>query len=421
MSGLIYRLSFFLLLVFSPSVAFGSHCLVTQISVIPGPWDNAFSKTSLTLQTQDLYGEPCHLTQTLRFSITKSASGEFTTQSGGNLQYFVSSGSANRNFYYSNHPENFSLDIEAGYGNSTDWEPTFSFTYKNIAEGSAVESSATFNSTTTEESVFVTDSSKTDDGSAHHHASPITYATNSIQQIGAGRNRISVSGSPIEFLAEGDFSRSARLMVQWNFGDGSQGFGSSVVHTYEYPGDYLVVLNATSQNNQAVSKTKVKVIEPDFKISLADDKRIELVNLSPYELNLYGRAIVVGDSYFVFPKDTIASPGSSISFPSGVTRLKASGVESVLVVVLGQVESPDIPNKVLEAKLNRISEIKKEIVKLQEEYSKFCYTTCVKNDITKKEESIVLQTSNDYVAAPASSKSKGGFWFDIKKFLFRNE
>lgn len=79
--------------------------------------------------------------------------------------------------------------------------------------------------------------SSTSSGSVSTHYSSTPLSSRALEtslKISAGRERLGSVGSPLEFKVEG-VSGAARD-VRWNFGDGSEGYGETVVHTYEFPG-----------------------------------------------------------------------------------------------------------------------------------------------------------------------------------------
>jgi hypothetical protein len=105
---------------------------------------------------------------------------------------------------------------------------------------------------------------------------------------------------------------------------------------YKYPGEYAVVLNAKSGNNFAISRFKVKVLEP--KITLMDnDGYVEVVNESLYEVNLFNWKITRKDKAFVFQPDTIILPKSKILIDHTLFKMRGEQEEGlVLKNFLGQ-------------------------------------------------------------------------------------
>ena len=203
--------------------------------------------------------------------------------------------------------------------------------------------------------------------SAHYSAIPTsTNFPSRTLGLGAGRERIGVVGSPMEFKAETSLDDGKYTTFIWNFGDGSQGGGNILSHNYEYPGDYTVILNASFKEGNAISRINVKIIDPGLSITFANQERIEVRNNSPYEVNLFGRALVSGEKFFVFLKDTIIQGGQSLSFGSNITGLTPQGLYDAYIAVLGNKEHSQFRSAIEEQKLKQISYIKNQISILQQ-------------------------------------------------------
>ncbi|MEM4935277.1 MAG: PKD domain-containing protein, partial [Thermoplasmata archaeon] len=68
---------------------------------------------------------------------------------------------------------------------------------------------------------------------------PTTHPTVSV----TASTQLTSVNTPITFSAILSSSVSGVTNVFWNFGDGTVGTGSTVTHTYNAPGNYLVFLN----------------------------------------------------------------------------------------------------------------------------------------------------------------------------------
>jgi len=177
-----------------------------------------------------------------------------------------------------------------------------------------------------------------------HYGSAGLSAVESISkfQIGAGRERLGMVGTPIEFRPEMKYSYSGNMTFKWSFGDGVIGYGQVLSHSYAYPGDYVVVLNVTSPGGQAVTRTNVKIVPADIYISLASPERVEIFNDAKNEVNLFGRALSSQGKSFIFPEDTIIKAGQKISFAGSVTGLHPFNESGVSIDIVG-----DTMNKAL--------------------------------------------------------------------------
>ncbi len=240
-------------------------------------------------------------------------------------------------------------------------------------------------------------------------------------EASAGRDRTGTVGSPLEFKAEVSVAYNRNASFRWNFGDGSEGAGEVLGHTYEYPGEYLVVLNAMLPEGQAVSRVNVKIEEPKLVITLATPERIELKNNSKYETSLFGRVLAVGSHAFAFPQDTIIKAGQSVSFSSKITGLNPNGVNEVGIVVVGSTEQSKLAAKIEEKKSEKIAYLQNQIALLQKQMATI---SIPKPDLAveppSEEVNIEEPTSVEEINSQAATVKDG--WFAmIKRFFLRTK
>ncbi|MDB5253936.1 MAG: Lamin globular tail-like protein [Parcubacteria group bacterium] len=172
--------------------------------------------------------------------------------------------------------------------------------------------------------------------SAHYSYPSVTHlSTLPVFKIEAGRNRLATAGTPIEFKAESNIPTLNPGVYMWIFGDGTIGYGRQLSHSYQYSGDYNVVLNASSESGMAVSRTSVHVVMDNLSVISASRERIEIKNGSTDEVSLFGRALVVAGKSFVFPMDTIINARAALSFAHMITGLEPLSTEDVSLVVVG--------------------------------------------------------------------------------------
>lgn len=139
--------------------------------------------------------------------------------------------------------------------------------------------------------------------------------------ISVGRERLASVGSPLDFEARIDGASSGGIAYRWSFGDGAMSLVQKPSHSYNYPGDYVVVLNAGNDTVQAVARTVVHVIPVDVSFAIhPEDGRVDLSNNSSYEMN-FGRWVMrFGQKDFLFPEDTILLPKKKISLARSTTN-----------------------------------------------------------------------------------------------------
>lgn len=274
-----------------------------------------------------------------------------------------------------------------------------------------------------------TNSSNSSSVSNYSSAGVTSYQSQSKLVVGIGKDRLGVTGSPIEFRVDSNIKLSRNSGVRWNFGDGTEAGGEVVTHAYEYPGEYVVVLNVDVSEGQAVARVNIKIIEPSLEITFADQGRIEIKNNSLEEVNLFGRILVWSDKYFAFPKDTIIKSGQSINFSKKVTGISPTSSLEVGLITLGGYANRKVVEKSLsEYKEQRALELRKEISLLESRKSalmqqNFVASAGVIDLATSTDEDLeeVDQTAIAIEAIPRTQESPGEGWFSVvKRFFLRN-
>jgi hypothetical protein len=368
----LYRLLLVSTLLFAPFQVYADHCEVSKISIIAGPWENTSSRTSYTIQAQDQSGASCHAAQTLRLSFISSGNGTFVGQTGNAVQTFISTNSANRNFYYDNSTgEHHDITVSAGYGTASDWVVAFSTTHNTANSFTSVDDDDEVNPQPSTKTQTTTPTPS----SSHYVSTPVTTVKHVAKlEVGAGRTRLGTVGTPMEFKAETKTENTRSSQFRWSMGDGSTKSGPVIAHSYEYPGDYVVVLNMISGDDVAVARTLVRIVEDSLSVSYASPSRIEVSNGSKSEVNLYGRALVAQGKMFVFPQDTIILGGQKLSFSSGITGVEPVQGLGVRLVVVG--DDPGRMRVIMSdetEKLEHIAQLQVELAELQQKLAVLVY------------------------------------------------
>ncbi|OJI08716.1 MAG: hypothetical protein COX02_02465 [Candidatus Vogelbacteria bacterium CG22_combo_CG10-13_8_21_14_all_37_9] len=288
----------------------------------------------LTVQTQTADGveEKTPETIDLTFS-SNSSTGEFLNEAGNPVSKTMRKNSANRTFYY----RDSSLGSYELLITATGQETKKSFSANQSIVISNDISTTSDPNTETEASSTNTTSSNT---TSSNSSGSVSYSAHSAQsdlgnvvihppEVGAGRVRLGVAGADLNF--EAWRKNNAGGNFSWSFGDGVKMEGEKVIHRYEFPGEYQVVLNAYFSEGQTVARTKVLIIQPDLAISKIDWLAgfVELTNASTYEINLGGWILQDQRSSFIFPLDTIIAPKSKIKF--SLSLLKLAGVGELIL------------------------------------------------------------------------------------------
>ncbi len=102
------------------------------------------------------------------------------------------------------------------------------------------------------------------------------------------------------------------LVYTWNFGDTHAGEGKAPTHTYVYPGEYLVVVNAKYGKHDVTIEKVLTVLSVGVSVSRTRDGDIVLTNTAPQEIDISGYTLT-GTQSLVLPPHTRLMKGGSIT------------------------------------------------------------------------------------------------------------
>lgn len=152
--------------------------------------------------------------------------------------------------------------------------------------------------------------------------------------VSIGKDRLVAVGNEVAFKAEvknknSYFGRGASF--SWSMGDGTLKYGEAVTYNYRYPGEYVVVLNASRDGKDIVARTSVKVFEPEFNITALSDGSVEIENLRKEEINMYLWKIESIGKIFTFPKDTLIKGHQKVVIPKDVLGIDVLQVFPIIL------------------------------------------------------------------------------------------
>ena len=363
-----YLLCAFSLLVILPVVTYAQVSRIVFTTDLQTIKPNELSGP-ITIQTQDSSGNSYKTPETIDLEfVSTSPTGEFLGSTGNPVTKTMSTNTSNRTFYYRDSGLGvFTLTVNAkGRTSGTAWSAGQIITISDSAPTTTTEATSTPKTSTS--TSRATSNTSVVIISTHYSATPLTNTeTDTEFEVGAGRSRMSTVGTPIEFNANTNASYTKNIDFKWSFGDGTTGSSQILTHTYAYPGEYIVVLNAASPDGIAVSRTNVSIVPANLSVTVAEFSRIEVMNNSSREMNLYGRALVVGSKIFKFPQDTIILPRQKINFATGTTGLEPRGIAGVYLMVVGNnLNNADIFAKIEEQRLEQIILVQTQISELQQ-------------------------------------------------------
>src|SRR3989338_10289609 len=336
---------------------FAASAQVAQFAFTTSPQNVAPNTVSeiVTIQAQDSTGSSVSLTQTacLHFSST-SSNGQFSSSATNWTPVSaltMNKSTANKNFYHKDSIEGthkLSVQIALRPESETNpcaswptaewniqWTITQDIVIASAQSGSGGTGSETQNQTTT-----------TTTTSTNTPAPTSSYVAPPEPQIfaDAGDNRTVIVAADTEFLGRA-YNRkketiSSRIRFLWNFGDGKTAEGQSVLHHFEYPGRYAVVLNI-AENMDAASDRLIVTAEPArLSFTAFPDGSVIIENDAGRDLDLSGWIVRSFGRSFVMPKDSIilagealrigektlgfrSSPETELDYPNGVLALHA--------------------------------------------------------------------------------------------------
>jgi len=318
----------------------------------------------IKIQTQDQSSATTTATETIYLNLSTSGDGEFSSNKDtwkkiitlssdfSTSSVYISSGNTSRSFYYKGladgqHKITVSAKSKSGIvfdsieqiiniGTSSSIACS-SFTYSAwgicssntqtrtiltslpsdctggspvLTQSCTVDSTSTSSGTQTTKiitrTVYISTHSEEEDLS--------NYEEKAAFETSAGRERVALVGSPIEFNAKYNLLQKDQCVpvFRWSFGDGFDSIGKDVAHTYKYSGEYQVVLNGNCGDYNSISRTVVKVISPNISISSLSNGDMEIINNGKTEINIGNWKIKGGQKDFVFPQDTIISANNKI-------------------------------------------------------------------------------------------------------------
>lgn len=275
--------------------------------------------------------------------VSSSGTGEFSSNADNwekTNELTVNKNTASRSFYYKDSTEgSHTLSFVLTSGETgKEWSTTHQITIGSGGTASSTGDASTTTATTASTTATNNVNSSSAGGSSLSSHESSARVTNILLappfSISAGRERLGNTGAPLLFHAVSNIKEIGGVNYRWSFGDGSGGTGALISHQYQLPGLYTVVLMGTRGTEEAVSRTRVRIITPDLHIirtMRSADGALSLVvkNRSDYECNIGRFAVRAGSSTETFAPDTIIPAQSEVSLVTGVPY--QSGVPVSLV------------------------------------------------------------------------------------------
>lgn len=388
---------------------------ITQLKFVTEPRLVPVSQISeaITVQLQNSSAgeEKLNSTADVNFE-TSSATGEFLGSTGKPATKTMSTGSANRTFYYRDSTSGeHTLNITVTLRSTGESFSTAQKIYVGIEKPDVDDDEDSTNNNSAE--ITTKGSGK----SAVAGKKPTNYKKKISLQSGAGDDRVVLVNTPVEFEAEinkGTPNIKPKMDYYWTFGDGGASYGREVEHIYREPGEYNVVLVVSHRNEKSISRIKVKVLNDVVSIVSIEpggDGYVELKNNSNAEIDLGGWEMTSADktrrvSKYIFPKYTLIGANKSIRVSNSISYLNFDQRVTLSYPEGGEVQTFTLskPTEVFVAQLpNNFN-------------NKVIYKTPVMNEepkIEDKKQSIVTES----VVTKVTKEEKKGFWNFVKSLF----
>ena len=215
---------------------------------------------------------------------------------------------------------------------------TYNSVKDHITVGSAESETPSENATSTStESTATTTPSSTETAAVSGGGGESTYVSPPVPLMfaEAGDDRTVMVGADTEFHGYA-YNRDREVLeglvrFHWNFGDGTTAEGDALLHHFEYPGTYAVVL--TIAQNRLATSDRIKVTAEPARLGFwtNGDGSISIRNDSGHDLNLSGWLVRSFDYTFALPEDTYVLTGATLRIPQKTMRFSATSAEAELL------------------------------------------------------------------------------------------
>lgn len=277
----------------------------------------------ITIQAQDANGQSVAggIPQTGCLKLeTTSVTGQFSSNSTNwesVSQLTMNKGWANRNFYYKDSTTgNYTLTVKSALTSCSGWIKEEWIAKQDI---------------TVSESAF-TPESKSEPPEPTYDVGSIVWPTEPQIYANTGEDKVGVTGADIKFSGQAlglqkEPLENARYL--WSFGDGAGAEGQNILHTYHYPGEYIVVLNVSSGKYSASDRLSVKVLPNQLTITEATKDYIKLHNGSNFDLDISHWFLRANSKLFKFPESTLIKAGADLPISSSISGISVNNNQTV--------------------------------------------------------------------------------------------
>ena len=206
------------------------------------------------------------------------------------------------------------------------------------------------------------------------------------------------------------------LNYVWNFGDAYTSIQKEPLHSFAYPGEYVVMVDAVFAKQKASSRYEITVLPVTLSLSRTESDGISIHNTASNEINIGGYQIQ-GVTTLTFPKNTIIKPNSTLTISS--SRVNATVYTPLLLYDTSKtlVATTDetlfaktlIPSQPL---LYSDTRTAKPIINASSEITQSISHDVASNNIVTKEDTPVI-----VIGATSTTRDSDGSWFTRTRIM----
>ncbi len=161
--------------------------------------------------------------------------------------------------------------------------------------------------------------------------------------------KLGIAGVPVDFEPRVRGKKEEQInsgKFTWNFGDGTEfviNSNSIIRHTYEYPGEYVVMIEYIERPNQlnpkitATDRVILSIGPQEIEIvSIKPDGGVEIKNTSSNEFELSSWILKSGTTQFIFPKNSYILPSQTLLVSRNKTAFSYGTTSVSLLYPSGQ-------------------------------------------------------------------------------------
>jgi len=142
------------------------------------------------------------------------------------------------------------------------------------------------------------------------------------------------TGKPAIFKAVTTKLDQTNLLSQshyWNFGDTVTSTGTKVTHSFEFPGEYVVMVESSTTRNKSVyTRHDITVLPHALALATTTEGNIVITNVSAEEFTLDGYTLSGEDFKLVFPRNSILKSKAAIT----LARTKLGNTKTLKIIDL---------------------------------------------------------------------------------------